>query len=195
MAYEVTFITKEEQDPGIAKVIEENKGKIISKKSLGRRKFAYPIKKEDAGFYTSVVFEIEPRELNPLNKKFKLTEGIVRYLVVETDLRAKEKEMFETKREPEVKLAPEEQLVAEVTEEVKAPVAVEKEEKELVIVKKAIKKPLKEKKAKLEKVKKVVDMPAEEKLVTAKKPVKEEEVSEEERLKKLEAKLDELLKE
>lgn len=193
MAYEVTFITCEEQDPGIAKVIEENKGKIISKKSLGRRKFAYPIKKEDAGFYTSIVFEIEPRELNPLNKKFKLTEGILRYLVVETDLRAKEKEMFETKRELEVKLAPEEKLVAEVSEEVKLPVV--KEEKKVAVVKKTKKEPLKqikEKKVKPEKVEEVKEKP-----IVAEKPAKEvvSEVSEEERLKKLEAKLDELLKE
>ena len=79
--YEITFITREEKLDDVKKTIEKNEGKIISENFLGRRRFSYPIKKEDAGFYTSYIFEIDPVKLKEIHKMLGMKTEIIRYLI------------------------------------------------------------------------------------------------------------------
>ena len=48
--YEITFITKEEQNNDVIDAVKKFEGKIIEEQKLGRKKFTFPIKKEEAGF-------------------------------------------------------------------------------------------------------------------------------------------------
>ncbi|MGI6103605.1 MAG: 30S ribosomal protein S6 [Patescibacteria group bacterium] len=80
--YEVTFIHREEADPGVAPAIEALGGQITNQRPMGRRQFAYPIGKETAGYYTTLRTSLESDTLAPLNKQLRLMPGLVRYLIV-----------------------------------------------------------------------------------------------------------------
>ncbi len=83
--YEITFITRENleaKDNPVAKEIESSGGKTLNILALGEKPFAYPIKKEKNGFYTTCVFEIEPEKLAEFSRKLGLKEEILRYLII-----------------------------------------------------------------------------------------------------------------
>src|SRR3990167_6595197 len=96
--YEITIITKEpldtalepssraevqgkdEKEAPVKKEIETLGGKVLGVNSLGQKQFVYPIKKETAGFYTVINFEIEPTKVLELNQKLGLKTEILRHL-------------------------------------------------------------------------------------------------------------------
>lgn len=80
--YEITYIAREEGDPGVATAIQAAAGRITSERSMGRRQFAYPIGKETAGYYTTLRFNAPGEELAELNRTLSLNPGIVRFLIV-----------------------------------------------------------------------------------------------------------------
>ena len=100
--YEITIISKEEKtakDKLASKEIEDLGGKVLKTDPLGQKQFAYPIKKEQAGFYSVSLFEINPEKLFDLNKTLSLNDDILRYLIIAY------KEMKETpKKEEEIKI-------------------------------------------------------------------------------------------
>lgn len=79
--YEITYISKDEND-SVKKIIESAEGKIIFNKSLGRKKFVYPIKHETAGFYTTIVLELDGQKLSQLDKELRMNQEILRYLTI-----------------------------------------------------------------------------------------------------------------
>lgn len=80
--YEITYITKSEQSNPALEIIESLSGKIISSQELGLKKFAYPIAKNSSGYYFKIVFESESKTLIALEKKLKLNESVIRFLIV-----------------------------------------------------------------------------------------------------------------
>jgi small subunit ribosomal protein S6 len=198
--YEITIITKEDlKEDVVKKEIESLGGKIIKSDALGQKQLAFPIKKETAGYYTAVIFEMEPEKLLDLNRKLSLKNEIIRHLIIISRvdrIAAQEQARPEKKETEEVAEAaveaPEEKVAEEpVVEEkpakpAKKPVAIEKApEAEIVEVPtekpKEVKKPARKASGKSAK--------------DAEADAKEPEVSTEERLKALDQKLDELLKE
>ncbi len=188
MNYEITFISKDAIDD-VKKQIENFNGEIIDSLDLGRKKFAYPIKKEVAGLYTSYVFTIDSEKLNELEKKLRLNNNILRFLIIQTKLNsfAKQEKKEIVPEELTQKNTVKEKL-EEKTEKPKETIEkVEEKKTAAQEVTKAVKKTVsKEKKETAKKIKK-------ESLVKAKKQ-KEVDVTEEERLKALEDKLSALLK-
>lgn len=81
--YEITYITSQEGDPGVAAAIQAADGRITSEKTMGRRQFAYPIGKETAGYYTTLRFNVPAEALAELNRGLGLMAGVVRFLIVE----------------------------------------------------------------------------------------------------------------
>ncbi|MEK7184458.1 MAG: 30S ribosomal protein S6 [Patescibacteria group bacterium] len=80
--YELTTITKEETVPAIEQAITRAGGTVNAQRSLGRRSFAYPIKKETAGFYTAYQLLLNPTALVQLDKELRLMPDILRHLLV-----------------------------------------------------------------------------------------------------------------
>lgn len=199
--YEITFITKEDlKEPVVKKNVEALSGRILSEVKLGQKNFVYPIRKEKNGFYTSLVFAIEPQKIQDLNKKLLLEEEILRFLIVTINVN---KAMAEV---PEVELKPEEitgkpedttAIIEPETEIVEAPVTeivAEVPEEKIVEIKEE-----KTKKTKLvekapKEVKKVAEKKIKEKPAEKVEPEPKEETDEEERLEALDKKLEELLK-
>lgn len=116
--YETVFLISpnlsEEETEGIisemADVISKKKGKILTKKEWGKKKLAYPIQKFEEAFY--VLFHYEGKIEIPaeLERRFKQTDAIIRYLTVR-------KETRENIRRKKMKEAPEEEVVLTEEEE------------------------------------------------------------------------------
>lgn len=60
-------------------------GKLESSETLGRKRLAYPIKKQNDGVYMLTHFEADSRSLKELNRVMNITEGLLRHLVVRRD--------------------------------------------------------------------------------------------------------------
>ena len=66
----------------VKKEIEENKGKLEKKEEWGKKELAYPIKKEKNGIYFCLNLKISPEALLKIDKKLKIEEGVMRYLII-----------------------------------------------------------------------------------------------------------------
>lgn len=66
----------------VKKYITSGNGNTEEAKLFGKKKFAYPIKKEAEGFYYIMNFSLPGKESAPLVKKLNLNEGILRYLLI-----------------------------------------------------------------------------------------------------------------
>ncbi len=79
-------------EDGIAKKIQEIRewieqdGAVLeSIEEWGHRKFAYPIKKKDEGYYAIFYFKAEPEFSLTLRRKVELDSGILRGMIVRRD--------------------------------------------------------------------------------------------------------------
>ena len=66
----------------IDKMIAELKGKVISGDDWGKRKLAYPIARQQFGLYFFYILELEPAKVAELERYLKLSNEVLRYLVV-----------------------------------------------------------------------------------------------------------------
>jgi len=69
----------------VTETIAKIGGKVESTESLGRKRLAYPIKKQNDGLYMLTHFEADSRSLKELNRVMNITEGLLRHLVVRRD--------------------------------------------------------------------------------------------------------------
>ena len=66
----------------IGKCITSAKGKVIDVDRIGKKKFAYKIKKRSEGVYVNIKFEAPSEGIAVLNKKLKLKEDIFRVFIL-----------------------------------------------------------------------------------------------------------------
>ena len=66
----------------IEKCITSAKGKVINVDRIGKKKFAYKIKKRSEGVYVNIKFESPSEGIAVLNKKLKLKEDIFRVFIL-----------------------------------------------------------------------------------------------------------------
>ncbi len=65
-------------------MIEEN-GTLESVDEWGKRKLAYPINDEPEGYYALYTFAAEPEFPAELDRVFKITDGVLRSLIIKKD--------------------------------------------------------------------------------------------------------------
>jgi ribosomal protein S6 len=151
----------------IQDLVKKENGKILSESNLGTKKFAYPIHDQQTGTYLSITCQLTPDSVKPIKKQLQTTEEIIKLFIFKTAEPVKEKAKKPEKIKPKLKKMAETLKIAEP----------EKTEKIAVEPKKNIKK-------------------KPQKIKPEKKPIIAAEIeNEEDRLKKLDEKLDELLKE
>jgi small subunit ribosomal protein S6 len=119
----------------ISGIISKNKGKLIQEDRWGKKKLAYPIKKFEEAFYVFFHYEGDSRVPLELEKRFKQTEAILRFLTVKKETRENvrkkrkgvpaaeeaaltEEEEMAAPQEDKVELMEEEKVVAPPEEEV-----------------------------------------------------------------------------
>jgi small subunit ribosomal protein S6 len=71
----------------ISGIISKNKGKLIQEDRWGKKKLAYPIKKFEEAFYVFFHYEADSMVPLELEKRFKQTEVILRFLTVKKETR------------------------------------------------------------------------------------------------------------
>lgn len=69
----------------IEKIIEGAKGKIVKRDNWGKRKLAYKINKQDWGIYIFYQVELDPQAVSKIENTLRITEEVMRYLVVSLD--------------------------------------------------------------------------------------------------------------
>lgn len=60
-------------------------GQIIKERETQKRKLAYPVKKVKQGYFGSLLFNADPGTIKTLDKKLKLEDYILRYLMIAVD--------------------------------------------------------------------------------------------------------------
>ncbi len=66
----------------IKEFLEKNGAKLESIEEWGHRKFAYPIKKKDEGYYAIFYFEAEPETSLVIRHKIELDREILRQMII-----------------------------------------------------------------------------------------------------------------
>ena len=65
----------------VKELIKQNGGQIIGEESWGKKDLAYSINKENQGFYEFVYLSLEPLKIAEIEKKLKLENKILRYMI------------------------------------------------------------------------------------------------------------------
>ncbi|MDX9893579.1 MAG: 30S ribosomal protein S6 [Patescibacteria group bacterium] len=94
--YELLYLvaasyTEEELLPikdNVSEIIKKFGGRITLEDSLGKKKLAYPIKTNFQGYYLIYEFDLEGAKLKELNQTIKLTNEILRHVIVKKPIKA-----------------------------------------------------------------------------------------------------------
>lgn len=70
------------------KVLTDGGAEIVNQENWGLKKFAYPIKKKNTGFYTVIEFKADPALIAKLEIEYHRDERVIRHLVVKLDKHA-----------------------------------------------------------------------------------------------------------
>ena len=91
-SYETVFILSTKVgDEGIAALIEKFKDLIAANGTVdavdewGKRRLAYEINKETEGYYTLISFTSAPSFTAELDRIYKITDGVLRSLIVKKE--------------------------------------------------------------------------------------------------------------
>ena len=69
-------------------IITDNGGKIVKQENWGKRKLSYIIKKQEFAVYVLSEVSIAPADANKVQNLLNITDEVIRYLMVEKDLKA-----------------------------------------------------------------------------------------------------------
>jgi small subunit ribosomal protein S6 len=106
--YEIAFVlaptlSDDEVEQSIStyrEVAEEKGAQVVRVDEWGKRRLAYTINKHKEGIYT--IFTLEEPEaeaVDELERRFKVTDSVIRFLSVRIDLDLKRMEKFKSRRE------------------------------------------------------------------------------------------------
>ena len=92
--YELTFIVPESQEgdthvdavyDSVKSMLQEKGAEITWEDTLGKRKFAYPMKFQHYGTYFIVEFDAEGEAVNKIDHELRLDADVLRYLMVQKE--------------------------------------------------------------------------------------------------------------
>ena len=84
----IIIINPSLEEQGMKEIIKKfedminNEGKVESVEEMGKRKLAYEIKKNSEGFYVLYNFEAKPEFIAELERVYRITDGILKFIVV-----------------------------------------------------------------------------------------------------------------
>jgi small subunit ribosomal protein S6 len=84
-------IDLEKAESRIKKIIADNGGNIIKADNWGKRKLAYPIKKQEFAVYVFYTVDMPAENVAKVEQTFNITDEIVRFLITRPDLKAQAK--------------------------------------------------------------------------------------------------------
>jgi len=89
-SYETLFVvkptlTEEEIAAQITKVkdvLTKEGAELVGTNDMGMRKLAYPVQKNDRGYYTVLFYKAEGTFINELERNLKINEDVIKFLTV-----------------------------------------------------------------------------------------------------------------
>ena len=82
-----TFTAEEIQTSikAIEEIITSNGGEIATTSAMGMRKLAYPIEKNERGYYHVVYYSIAPAAIAEIERRFRINEDLLRFVTIKYD--------------------------------------------------------------------------------------------------------------
>jgi small subunit ribosomal protein S6 len=81
-------IDLEKASAKVEKIITADGGKITKTDNWGKRKLAYPIKKQEFAVYVIYSTELPAEALSKIEKTLNITDEVIRFLITRPDLKA-----------------------------------------------------------------------------------------------------------
>jgi len=72
----------------VEKIFTDNKGKVVNADNWGKRKLAYPIKKNESAVYVIYTVEMPAENVKKVESVLNITDEVIRFLITRPDLRA-----------------------------------------------------------------------------------------------------------
>ena len=66
----------------IEEVITSNGGEIAATDTIGMRKLAYPIEKNERGYYHVIYYTSEPSAIIEIERRFRINEELLRFITI-----------------------------------------------------------------------------------------------------------------
>lgn len=72
----------------VEKIFADNGAKIVNTDNWGKRKLAYPIKKNDYAVYVFYTVELPSENVQKVESTLNITDEVIRFLITHPDLKA-----------------------------------------------------------------------------------------------------------
>ncbi len=72
----------------VEKIFTDNKGKVVNADNWGKRKLAYPIKKNESAVYVIYTVEMPAENVKKVESVLNITDEVIRFLITRPDLKA-----------------------------------------------------------------------------------------------------------
>ena len=69
----------------IEEVITSNGGEIATTNAMGMRKLAYPIEKNERGYYHVIYYSVAPSAISEIERRFRINEELLRFVTIKYD--------------------------------------------------------------------------------------------------------------
>jgi small subunit ribosomal protein S6 len=82
-----TFTAEEIQSSiaAIEEIITSNGGEIAATNAMGMRKLAYPIDKNERGYYHVIYYKAVPSSISEIERRFRINEDLLRFVTIKYD--------------------------------------------------------------------------------------------------------------
>src|SRR5688500_13141132 len=72
----------------VEKIFADNKGKVTNVDNWGKRKLAYPIKKNESAVYVFYTVDMPAEHVRKVESTLNITDEVIRFLITRPDLKA-----------------------------------------------------------------------------------------------------------
>ncbi len=119
--YEISLMLKaEEAYSGVIAFIKEKGAQVQSENQIKRVRLAYPIKKEEVGFFSWIVVSALPEIIPALIRDLEVNPMVLRILAITPPLPAKTEGRSSNPRDKGVKIKPQKEQLAKPAKEVQS---------------------------------------------------------------------------
>jgi len=82
-----TFTAEEIQSSikAVEEIITSNGGEISATDAMGMRKLAYPIEKNERGYFHVIYYSIKPSAIAEIERRFRINEDLLRFVTIKYD--------------------------------------------------------------------------------------------------------------
>lgn len=85
------------------KVLEGKSAKVTEETTWGKKVLSYSIKKQTEGIYNVMKFSLEGKEVSEVDAKLRMTNGILRYLIIKEEGKVKKETKASTSKKKKSK--------------------------------------------------------------------------------------------